>query len=87
MQILQLIRNKDKKGTSKFPFKNKIDNYLVPEIIPFFSFTPLTFLYKVHLADVESNEKPATLDFESAIFVQPSTDEYFLAVLTAKIFP
>jgi len=30
---------------------------------------------------------PATLDFESAIFVQPSTEEYFFAVLTANIFP
>ena len=38
---------------------------------------------------IESDSKvnPLTLVFERAIFEQPSTEEYFFAVLTANIFP
>ena len=68
------------------PLKIKIF-YLVPETNPSFALRFLTFLYKVHFCDLDSNVNPSTLVFERAIFEQPSTEEYFFAVLTANILP
>lgn len=58
----------------------------MPDIKPCFSFKLLTFLNKVHLAVFDSNENPLTLDLDKAILLQPSTEAYFFAVLTDKIF-
>ena len=75
-----------KKKGANAPFEFKIV-YLVPETNPSFALRFLTFLYKVHFCDLDSNVNPSTLVFERAIFEQPSTEEYFFAFLTANILP
>jgi hypothetical protein len=49
--------------------------------------SPRIDLYKVHFCEVVFKVNPLTLLLAFAAAVQPSTEEYFFAVLTAKIDP
>jgi len=59
----------------------------LPETEEVFFLSPRIDLYKVHFFEVVLKVNPFTLLLAFAAVVHPSTEEYFFAVLTAKIDP
>ena len=79
--------NAKKRGAKSPSLKGQLSYDFFPETEEVLFLSPRIDLYKVHFFEVVLKVNPFTLLLALAAVVHPSTEEYFFAVLTAKIDP